>query len=98
VAVLSAAVVVMLSLLAAGSTAAALLLAREQARTEDERRQAVAERDRADRSAAAAQEHFGLALSTLNTLITKVQQQFGEKTGTLQLREQLTQTALADPA
>jgi tetratricopeptide (TPR) repeat protein len=95
-ATLTTTVLTLLLVVAIGSTVAAIVIAREQSRTENERAAAVEARERADRSTAAAQEHFSLALSTLHTLISKVQQQLGERTGTLQLRQQLTETALKD--
>jgi tetratricopeptide (TPR) repeat protein len=95
-AILGGTVLALFVIIAMGSSLAAALLSRERSQAERERLAAVEARERADRSARAAQEHFQLALSTLNTLITKVHQQLGDKTGTLHLRQQLTETALKD--
>jgi len=90
---LASAVVVLLIALAAGSTAAAVRIAGEQVLTRKERSSAIAARDRADRSATAAREHFSLALNTLNNMVYDVQNQLVERPGNLELRRRILESA-----
>ena len=57
---------------------------------------AVAARARADEKAKLAEDRAVLALGTINTLVTKAQQLAGNTPGTLALRQQLAEAALAD--
>lgn len=109
VAVLSGTVFGLLTILAAGSTAGFVWIARAQHETERQRQTAVEASDRASRNAAdaeasqrlaeasqrLAETRLAVALDSLNDLVFKVQTQLADTGGTLKVREQLLETALA---
>lgn len=102
VAMLSGTVLGLLTMLAAGSTAGFLRIAHAQRETEQQRNAAIAAGERATESAndddetqRLAEERLAVALDSLNVLIFKVQTQLADTGGTLKVREQLLETAMA---
>jgi tetratricopeptide (TPR) repeat protein len=102
VAVLSGTVLGLLTMVAAGSTAGFLRIARAQRETTQQRNAAIAAGERATESAndaaesqRLAVERLAVALDSLNDLIFKVQTQLADTGGTLKVRKQLLETAMA---
>jgi tetratricopeptide (TPR) repeat protein/tRNA A-37 threonylcarbamoyl transferase component Bud32 len=109
VASLSAAVLGLLIAVATGSLTAALWIGHAKTIADRERQAAESARIEADENALAAQRaqeqaaanaraagaHFTVALDAMNALVGKVQQQLGNQPGTLLLRRELVENAIA---
>jgi serine/threonine protein kinase/tetratricopeptide (TPR) repeat protein len=102
VAALSGAVVGLLALVAIGSTGGLIWVGGLQRETETQRQAAVTAGKQAESSALdatasqkLAEERLRLAIDSLNDLVFKVQTQLADTGGTLKVREQLLETAMA---
>jgi serine/threonine protein kinase/tetratricopeptide (TPR) repeat protein len=102
VAVLSGAVFGLLAVVAAGSTGGLIWVGGLQRETARQREAAVTAGEQAEASAreatksqTLAEERLRLALDSLNDLVFKVQTQLADTGGTLKVREQLLETAMA---
>ena len=93
VAGLAAAVAALLLLIASGATAGAFFIQATNARLQHEKEIAIAAEIDARNAAEAAMRQRQLALDSLDALVSKVQHQLGTRPGTLQLREEILQTA-----
>ena len=93
VALLTGSIFTLLLAIGVGASLVALRLDADRTTIAKERNDAVRAREKADASAAAAQDHFAVALASLNSLLQEVNR-LEPSPGFLPLKKQLTETAL----